>query len=239
MKKDRRTTLSRALLAALPHTIPILAGYVFLGMTYGVYMVQSGFPFWYPMLTSLVVYGGSLEFVIVNLLLGAFNPLQAFLMALLIQARHLFYGISMLDKYRNTGRKKPYLIFALSDETFSVTCSAEVPAGVDAGWFCFFITLLDQLYWFSGATLGALCGMLIRFNTQGLDFAMTALFVVIFINQWRKNRQHISALIGLGLSVLSLLIFGAEDFLLPAMAAILGALALLQGPIERKGGADA
>ena len=239
MKKDRRTTLSRALLAALPHTIPILAGYVFLGMTYGVYMVQSGFPFWYPMLTSLVVYGGSLEFVIVNLLLGAFNPLQAFLMALLIQARHLFYGISMLDKYRNTGRKKPYLIFALSDETFSVTCSAEVPAGVDAGWFRFFITLLDQLYWLSGATLGALCGMLIRFNTQGLDFAMTALFVVIFINQWRKDRQHISALIGLGLSVLSLLIFGAEDFLLPAMAAILGALALLQGPIERKGGADA
>ena len=239
MKKDRRTTLSRALLAALPHTIPILAGYVFLGMTYGVYMVQSGFPFWYPMLTSLVVYGGSLEFVIVNLLLGAFNPLQAFLMALLIQARHLFYGISMLDKYRNTGRKKPYLIFALSDETFSVTCSAEVPAGVNAGWFRFFITLLDQLYWFSGATLGALCGMLIRFNTQGLDFAMTALFVVIFINQWRKDRQHICALIGLGLSVLSLLIFGAEDFLLPAMAAILGALALLQGPIERKGGADA
>ena len=243
MNKEKRRSRLRALRAALPHTIPILAGYLFLGMTYGVYMVQSGFPFWVPMLTSLLVYGGSLEFVIVNLLLGAFNPLQAFLMALLIQARHLFYGVSMLDRYRSTGRKKPYLIFALSDETFSVTCSADVPAHVDRGWFYFFVSLLDQLYWFTGATLGALCGMLIHFNTQGLDFSMTALFVVIFINQWRKDRQHISALAGLGLSVLSLHFFGAEDFLLPAMAAILAALALLQKPIEarirRKGGADA
>ena len=118
-----------------------------------------------------------------------------------------------------------------------------MPENVDRGWFYFFVSLLDQLYWFSGATLGALGGMLIRFNTQGLDFAMTALFVVIFINQWRKDSQHISALAGLGLSVLSLWIFGAENFLLPAMAAILAALALLQGPIEarirRKGGADA
>lgn len=228
-----------ALKAAFPHTIPILAGFLFLGMTYGVYMVRSGFPAWYPMLTSLVVFGGSLEFVIVNLLLGAFNPLQAFLMALLIQARHLFYGISMLDKYRGAGKKKIYMIFGLCDETFSVNCSAEVPEGVDAGWFRFFVTLLNQFYWFAGSTLGALCGMLIRFNTQGLDFAMTALFVVIFLNQWHKDRQHISALIGLGLSALSLLLFGAENFLLPAMAAILGALTLLRGPIERKGGADA
>ena len=178
-----------------------------------------------------------------NLLLSAFNPLQAFLMALLIQARHLFYGVSMLDRYRSTGRKKPYLIFALSDETFSVTCSTDVPEDVDRGWFYFFVTLLDQLYWFCGAALGALGGMLIRFNTQGLDFSMTALFVVIFINQWRKDKQHISALAGLGLSVLSLLFFGAENFLLPAMAAILLALALMQKPIEarirRRGGTDA
>ena len=243
MNNEKHSARLRALRTALPQTIPILAGYLFLGMTYGVYMVQSGFPFWIPMLTSLIVYGGSLEFVIVNLLLGAFNPIQAFLMALLIQARHLFYGVSMLDKYRDVGRKKPYLIFALSDETFSVTCSADVPENVDRGWFYFFVSLLDQIYWFSGATLGALGGMLIRFNTQGLDFAMTALFVVIFINQWCKDKQHISALAGLGLSVLSLLIFGPENFLLPAMAAILLALALLQWPIEarirRKGGADA
>lgn len=229
----------KALRAAFPHTIPIMAGFLFLGMTYGVYMVQSGFPFWYPMLTSLIVYGGSLEFVIVNLLLGAFNPLQAFFMALMIQARHLFYGVSMLDKYRNLGAKKLYMIFGLTDETFSVNCSTEPPQGVNAGWFRFFVTILDHIYWFTGCTLGALGGMMIKFNTQGLDFAMTALFVVIFINQWKKDRQHISAMIGLLLSAASLLVFGADDFLIPAMAAILAALALMQKPIEKKGGIDA
>lgn len=237
--QNAKNTKLKALRAAFPHTIPILAGFLFLGMTYGVFMVQSGFPFWYPMLTSLVVYGGSLEFVIVNLLLGAFNPLQAFFMALMIQARHLFYGISVLDKYRNLGAKKLYMIFGLCDETFSVNCATEPPANVDAGWFRFFVTILDHLYWFTGCTLGALFGMLIKFNTQGLDFAMTALFVVIFINQWKKDKQHISALLGLGLSVLSLVIFGAEDFLIPAMAAILGSLAILQKPIEKKGGESA
>ena len=174
--------------------------------------------------------------MVVNLLLGAFNPLQAFAMALMIQARHLFYGVSMLEKYRGAGFKKLYMIFGLCDETFSVNCSVEVPEGVDKGWFHFFVTILDQFYWFAGATLGALCGMVIQFNTQGLDFAMTALFVVIFINQWKKDKQHISALLGLGLSIASLLIFGADDFLLPAMAAILGSLALLRKPISRKGG---
>ena len=237
--QSKRTMYIKALRAAFPHTIPILAGFLFLGMTYGVFMVQSGFPFWYPMLTSLVVYGGSLEFVIVNLLLGAFNPLQAFFMAIMIQARHLFYGISVLDKYRNLGGKKLYMIFGLTDETFSINCATEPPADVDAGWFRFFVTLLNQIYWFSGCTLGALFGMLITFNTQGLDFAMTALFVVIFINQWKKDKQHISALIGLLLSVVSLLIFGSDDFLLPAMGAILGALAILQKPIEKKGGIEA
>lgn len=237
--QNKQNIKRRALRAAFPHTIPIMAGFLFLGMTYGVFMVQSGFPFWYPMLTSLVVYGGSLEFVIVNLLLGAFNPLQAFFMALMIQARHLFYGISLLDKYRNLGWKKPYMIFGLTDETFSINCATEPPADVDAGWFRFFVTILDHLYWFTGCTMGALFGMLITFNTQGLDFAMTALFVVIFINQWKKDKQHISALLGLGLSVLSLVIFGAEDFLIPAMGAILASLAILQKPIEKKGGEGA
>lgn len=225
-----------ALRAAFPSTIPIMAGFLFLGMTYGVYMVQSGLRFWYPMLTSLTVFGGSLEFVIVSLLQGAFNPLQALMMTLMIQARHLFYGVSMLDKYRGTGLKKLYMIFGLCDETFSVNCTAEIPPHVDRGWFMFFVTLLDQFYWFAGATLGALFGMLIRFNTRGLDFSMTALFVVIFMEQWKKDRQHISALIGLALPALCLLLFGAERFLLPSMAAILVALALLEKPIERKGG---
>lgn len=234
--RNRSATRTAALRAAFPFTIPIMAGFLFLGMTYGVYMVQSGFDFWYPMLTSLTVFGGSLEFVIVSLLQGAFNPLQALMMTLMIQARHLFYGITMLDKYRGTGLKKLYLIFGMCDETFSVNCAADIPPDVNRGWFMFFVTLLDQFYWFTGATLGALCGMLIRFNTRGLDFSMTALFVVIFMEQWKKDRQHISALIGLALPALCLLLFGAERFLLPSMAAILIALALLEKPIERRGG---
>ena len=234
--RDKNAMRIAALRAAFPSTIPIMAGFLFLGMTYGVYMVQSGLRFWYPMLTSLTVFGGSLEFVIVSLLQGAFNPLQALMMTLMIQARHLFYGVSMLDKYRGTVLKKLYMIFGLCDETFSVNCTAEIPPHVDRGWFMFFVTLLDQFYWFAGATLGALFGMLIRFNTRGLDFSMTALFVVIFMEQWKKDRQHISALIGLALPALCLLLFGAERFLLPSMAAILVALALLEKPIERKGG---
>ena len=225
-----------ALRAAFPFTIPVMTGYLFLGMTYGVYMVQSGLDFWYPILTSVVVFGGSLEFMIVTLLLSPFNPLQAFAVALMIQARHLFYGITMLDRYRDVGKKKPYMIFGLSDETFSIVCSVDAPGGVSRSWFMFFVTLLDQSYWICGCTLGALFGMLIRFNTLGLDFSMTALFVVIFIEQWRKDRQHISAMIGLGFSVLCLMIFGPDSFLLPAMGAILAALAVLKKPIERKGG---
>ena len=236
MKHTKFEMRMAALRAAFPYTIPIMAGFLFLGMTYGVYMVQSGFDFWYPMLTSVAVFGGSLEFMIVTLLLSPFNPLQAFAVALMIQARHLFYGITMLDRYRDIGRKKPYMIFALCDETFSIVCSVDAPGGVERSWFMFFVTLLDQCYWVCGCTLGALFGMLIRFNTQGLDFAMTALFVVIFIEQWRKDRQHISAMIGLGLSTLSLIAFGPDNFLLPAMGAILAALAILQRPIQRKGG---
>lgn len=225
-----------ALRVAFPYTIPIMAGFLFLGMTYGVTMVTSGFEFWIPMLTSVTVFGGSLEFALVSMLKSPFNPLSALIMALMIQARHLFYGLSMLDRYRDLGRKKPYMIFGLCDETFSIVCSVDAPAGVSQAWFMFFVTLLDQCYWVTGCTLGALFGMLIRFNTQGLDFAMTALFVVIFIEQWRKDRQHISAMLGLGLSILSLILFGADNFLIPAMLAILTALALLRGPIEAKGG---
>ena len=232
---NKRAKLAPAFRAAFPHTLPVLTGYIFLGITYGIYMTQSGFPFWYPMLTSLIVFGGSMEFVTVNLLLGSFNLLQAFAMTLMVQARHLFYGISMLDKYRNVGRKKLYMIFGLTDETFSVNCAVDVPEGVDKGWFQFFVTAMDHLYWFTGATLGGVFGSLIQFNAKGLDFAMTAMFVVIFIEQWMKDKQHISALIGTLCSIAALWIFGPGDFLLPAMAAILGMLTIARKPIERGG----
>ena len=221
--------------AAFPHTIPIFAGFWFLGITYGVYMKVSGFSFWYPMLMSLTIFGGSLEFVAVSLLLGAFAPLQTLVVTLMLQARHLFYGIAMLDKFKGTGWKKVYLIFGMCDESFSINCSVEAPEGVDRGWFMFFVTLFNQLYWVTGATLGGVLGSLITFNTEGLDFAMTAMFVVIFLDQWRKEQHHVASLIGLGASLICLLLFGAEGFLLPAMACILALLTLLRRPMEREG----
>lgn len=226
-----------ALRAAFPHTIPILTGYLFLGMSYGVLMKVSGFSFWYPLLISLTVYAGSMQFVTTSLLLGAFNPIQAFVMTLMVNARHLFYGIALLDRYQNTGRKKPYLIFGLSDETFSVTCSARIPPEIDKGWFFFWVTALDQLYWVTGATLGGLFGSLISFNTEGLDFVMTAMFVVILLEQWLKEKNHTCTLLGLGLAALSLFLFGPDSFMLPAMGAILAVLLLLRNTLEKEGAA--
>lgn len=227
----------KALREAFPYTLPIFAGFWFLGLTYGIYMNVSGFSFWYPMLMSLTIFAGSIEFVTVNLLLGAFDPLQALIMTLMINARHLFYGISMLDRYKGTGWKKFYLIFGLCDESFSINYTADIPEDVDRGWFMFFVTMLNHLYWVFGATLGGICGSLIQFNTEGLDFVMTAMFVVIFMEQWLKDKKHTSALLGLGISLLCLIAFGADSFIIPAMAAILCALTVLRKPIE--GGNDA
>lgn len=223
----------RALKAAFPHTIPILTGFLFLGMTYGIYMRSLGFSFVYPMLMSLTIFAGSMEFVAGNLLLGSFNPFQVLAMTLMINARHLFYGISMLDKYKGTGAKKFYLIFGMCDESFSINCTAKIPEDVDKGWFMFFVNLLNQFYWFFGATLGGLFGSLIKFNTEGLDFVMTAMFVVIFMEQWFKDKNHTNSYIGLGISLISLIAFGADKFILPAMAGILIMLTILKKPLEK------
>lgn len=228
----------RALKAAFPYTIPIMAGFLFLGFTYGVYMNVKGFSFVYPMLMSLTIFAGSMEFVTVNILLGAFDPLQTFAMTLMINARHLFYGISMLEKYKGLGWKKIYLIFGLCDESFSINYTADIPEDVDRGLFMFFVTLLNQLYWFTGSTLGGLLGSLISFNTEGLDFVMTAMFVVIFLEQWLKDKNHIPALVGTGLSLLCLIAFGADLFMLPSMAAILISLTFLRKPLEKGGDAS-
>jgi len=236
MKKTEAA--GRALRAAFPYTLPIFAGFLFLGLTYGVYMNVSGFSVWYPMFMSLTIFAGSMEFMAVSLLQGAFDPVAALVMTLMINARHLFYGISMLDKYKGTGWKKFYLIFGMCDESFSINYTAAVPPGVDRGWFMFFVTLLNHVYWFSGATLGGLFGSLLNFNTEGLDFVMTAMFVVIFLEQWLKDKDHASALLGLGLSLLCLAAFGADGFILPAMFAILGVLSLLRAPLERRLGKE-
>ncbi|MDO5388215.1 MAG: AzlC family ABC transporter permease [Clostridia bacterium] len=225
-------TLKKALMAAFPHTLPIFAGFWFLGITYGIYMNVSGFNVWYTLLMSVTIFAGSIEFVTVNMLLGAFNPIQALAMALMINARHLFYGLSMLDKYQGVGLKKLYLIFGMCDESFSINYTADVPKEVDKGWFMFFVTLLNHIYWVTGAVLGSLFGSLINFNTEGLDFVMTAMFVVIFMDQWLKEKNHISSVLGLLISLVCLIAFGADDFIIPSMLAMLDILTLLRKHLE-------
>lgn len=227
--------IKKALITAFPHTIPIFAGFCFLGLTYGIYMNVSGFSFLYPMLMSMTIFAGSIEFITVNMLLGAFNPIQALAMTLMINARHLFYGISMLDKYKGAGRKKLYLIFGMCDESFSINYTANIPKDVDKSWFMFFVTLLNHLYWFLGATLGGICGSLINFNTEGLDFVMTAMFVVIFIEQWLKDKKHINSLLGLLISLLCLIAFGADNFIIPSMIGIVAMLTFIRNPLEKDG----
>lgn len=244
MQEQNETNLNRApawraFRAAAPQTLPVFAGYLVLGLGYGIYVQSMGLPVWLPPLMGTVVYGGSLEFVLASLLLGSFAPVSAFLMALMIQARHLFYGLTMLQRYRGYGLRSAYMIFAMSDETFSITCSAEPPEGVDRGWFMFFITLLDQCYWVASAGLGAVVGSVLPFSTEGVDFVMTAMFTVIFLNQWEKDRQHYSALIGLAAPLACLVVFGSSSFLLPSMGCILILLLALRKPIEKAEGTEA
>lgn len=228
--------LKKAFKAAWPKTIPIMAGFLFLGFSYGVYMNVSGFSFVYPMVMSAVIYGGSLEFLTVSMLLSPFAPLQVFTVSLMIQARHLFYGISMLEKFKGTGLKKFYLIYGMCDETFSVNYVADISADVDRGWFMFFVTLLNQIYWVAGATLGGLFGSLITFNTKGLDFVMTALFAVIFLDRLMTEKKHYTAAIGVLSALVCRLIFGADSFMLPTMGLMLLLLTVFKKPLEGSGG---
>ncbi|RFB15302.1 azaleucine resistance protein AzlC [Bacillus sp. HNG] len=233
---EKRNQVLRAFRTAFPFTIPIFAGFTFLGIAYGIYMNSLGFSAIYPILMSLLIFAGSMEFVAASLLIGAFNPFSALFLTLMVNARHLFYGISMLDKYRGKGKKSNYLIFGMCDESFAINSSIKVPENVDKGWVMFFVTLLNHCYWVLGATIGGVFGSFVTFNTEGLEFVMTALFVVIFIEQWMKEEKHLSSLIGLGASIVCLLIFGGSNFIIPAMIAILGLLTLTRKSLEEVGG---
>lgn len=213
-----------ALRAAFPATIPVLTGYLCIGMAYGLLMANAGYGVFWALLLSLLCYAGSMEFVAVSLLTAGFDPVQALLMALMINARHAFYGLSMLEKYRGTGWARPFLIFSLTDETFSLVSTLEPPDGVTRRDFYFWISLLDYLYWQMGSVLGALIGGMLPFDTTGLDFALTALFIVLFLEQWRKRENRPAALIGLGCTAVSLAVVGADRLVIPAMVLILAVL---------------
>lgn len=225
-------TRMAAFRTALPLSVPIMAGFVFLGITCGVYASSLGLPWWMPTLMSIAIFGGSAEFIVASMLPGAFDPLTTFAVVLVVQARHLFYGLSMLGPFKNMGRKKPYLIYAMCDESFSINYSARIPEGVDRGWFMTFVSLLNQSSWVVGCTLGGIFGAMIPLTVQGISFAMTALFVVIFLDQWLSEPCHASSITGLIATAAALLVFGTDSFLIPAMIAILIVVTALRAKLE-------
>ena len=202
--------------AAFLATLPVLAGYLVLGMGFGILMHANGYGVGWSFVMSLLVYAGSMQYLAVDLLAGGASVISAALSALMVNARHLFYGVSMLDKYRDVGAVKPYLIFSLTDETYSLLCGDER----QGRRYYLLVSLLDHVYWVTGSVLGGVLGTVIPFSTEGIDFALTALFITVFVQQWKQTKDHMAACIGVGISVLCLLIFGSSSFLIPSMVFI-------------------
>lgn len=226
-KNQNAHELLQAFSAAFPATIPVLTGFFFLGLAYGVLMQTKGYgPFW-SFLMSAVAFGGSMQFVAITLLTTAFDPLQAFLLSFMVNARHLFYGLTMLDKYKDLGRYRFFVIFWMCDETFSLTSSLEVPEGIQPKHFYFAVSFLDYCYWVISSVLGGLLGGMLKWDMKGLDFALTALFVVLFTDQMSKKENRLPGLIGLAGTLAVLLIVGADSLVIPSMLVIL--LILLAG----------
>ena len=220
MKQQSKEDIKRAFLA----TVPVLTGYVVLGMGFGVILKSKGYGVLWALGMSIFIYAGSMQYVAIDLITGGASILVTALTTLAVNARHLFYGISMVDKYRDV-KKKPFLIFGLTDETYSLVCSDTAAGKVhDKGRFYFLVSLLNYLYWIIGSVIGSLLGSVIPFSTEGIDFALTALFVTVFVEQWLTTKNHLAAVIGVAASVVCLLIFGSDNFLIPAMALIAIAL---------------
>ena len=226
MKQESNHLLRRAFVA----TLPVMAGYVVLGTGFGILFQSKGYGLFWAAAMSIFIYAGSMQYLAVDLLTGGVSLIAAAVTTLMVNARHLFYGVSMIDKYRDTGWRKPYLIFALTDETYSLNCT-----GAHTKGYYFLVSLFNQCYWVAGSALGAILGRVLPFSTEGIDFSLTALFVTVFVDQWRSTRDHVPALVGLAASLGALAAFGADNFLIPAMLLITAALALYRRKEEAHG----
>lgn len=223
--------------AAFLDTVPVMTGYLFLGFGFGILLYQNGYGVLWSVAMSLFIYAGSMQYMAVSLLTGGAGLLTAALTTIVVNARHLFYGISMIDAYKGAGKKKPYLIFALTDETYSLVSRNQAPEGMSRHSYCFLVSLFDQIYWVAGSMLGSLAGTLIPVNYEGIEFVLTALFVTIFVEQWLSTKNHIPAIIGAVSTTVCLLLFGKDVFLIPSMAVIAVLLTLTQqtGRSDRNG----
>lgn len=234
-----KTGITKKLIkTAFVKSLPVMAGYVVLGIGFGILLKKAGYGLFWAFLMSLTIYAGSMQYVTVSLLTSGASLISAALTTLMVNARHLFYGVSMIDKYKDAGKKKPYLIFALTDETYSLLCGDDYPEGEDRHWYSFFVSLFDQFYWIAGSLIGSILGSVITFNTAGIDFSMTALFVTVFVEQWLTTKNQLPAIAGLLCSVVCLLIFGADSFLIPTMIAITIVLSLCKNVMDTEGGTE-
>lgn len=239
MKKEeinvRREDIRKAFIAS----VPVMAGYIVLGAGFGIVLETKGLGLIWAVAMSVFIYAGSMQYVAIELITGGASLITTALTTLMVNARHLFYGISMVDKYKGAGKKKPYLIFALTDETYSLVCSDESVKDVNNKYLYYFtVSLLNQIYWITGTVIGSLSGRMINFSTEGIDFALTALFVTIFTEQWISEKNHGPAIAGLASSILCLVVFGKDNFLIPAMCgivAVLGFMRKMQGKAECDG----
>ena len=214
-------------------TIPVMLGYLFLGLAFGLLLQEAGYSFWWALLASTIVYAGSIQFVLVSFLGGGTSLPAVAVMTLLINSRHAFYGLSFVEKFRKM-KTYPYMVFSLTDETYSLLCSLKTPAGVDEKKAMFLISLFDQMYWIAGSVAGAALGQVLPFDMTGIDFAMTALFVTIFVDQWREAKSHLPTVAGLISAVVCLLIFGGNNFILPSLIITVGVLIGLRGRLEQE-----
>ena len=219
MKNVNKNTAKAARLAFVS-TIPIFAGYIMLGIGFGILLSEQGFgPIW-ALFMSIFMFAGSMQYVGVDLIASGASLISAAIMTVLVNARHLFYGISMIEKYKGAGAKKFYMIFGLTDETYSLLCEAKVPDDVNRHTYSFFVTLFDHFYWITGCVLGAVMGTVLPFEFKGVEFVLTALFVTMFVEQWLTHKNHLPAIIGVASTVLCLAVFGSEIFLIPSMVMI-------------------
>lgn len=221
---------------AFPYTIPVLTGYLFIGIAFGVMYAEKGYSAWWAVLMSLLVYAGSGQYLAVNFFVPGISFLQVIFMTLMVNVRHIFYGLSLLEKFHKMGKKRWYMIFGLTDETYSLLCTTKVPKDVEEDKFLFAVALLDQIYWLIGSAIGGILKSVLPFNAEGIEFAMTALFVVIFTEQWLNAKNRIPAVIGVISALLCLQVFGGGSFVFPTM--ILSVLVLftmrkrLEGEVE-------
>ena len=201
-------------------TVPVMTGYLFLGVSFGILLNETGYGLPWAFCMALFMYAGSAQFLAVSLLANHASLLSSAIAIFLLNARHIFYGISLIDAYKGFGKKKPYMIFSLTDETYSLVTQNQPPEGLTRQKYCFLVSVLDHCYWVIGCVLGSVAGNFIPISFEGIEFVLTALFVTLFVEQWLSNKSHRSAIIGVASTVLCLLIFGKEIFLIPSMALI-------------------